>query len=380
MFKFINQLKSGYMRIFVLIFSLSLGLPIHAQEAHPEPKTLEIGTPAPEFSLMGVDDKMHTLNEYRDSKVLVIIFSCNHCPVAQAYEDRMISICNDYKNKEVVFVVISPNSVKSLNYWEMGWSDLGDSFEEMKIRAKDKNFPFPYLYDGDDQLVSIAYGPAATPHSFVFDHNRILQYNGRIDASQSTGKGEDLRNAIEAVLSGKTIEQPVTKVFGCSTKWAWKMEGTNKLYKEWSELPVNLEEIGPDSIKAVVSNNSDKIRMINIWATWCGPCVVEFPDLVIIDRIYRSRQFEFVSINTDNLSKKESVLKFLKKQEASNKNYIYQGENVYDLIEAIDPQWQGAIPYTLIVEPGGNVIYRMQGSIDMIPVRKLIVTNKYIGD
>jgi thiol-disulfide isomerase/thioredoxin len=368
------------MRIFILMAGLLLSLVIHAQDTHPQPKTLEIGSQAPDFKLMGVDDKMHTLNEYRDAKVLVVVFSCNHCPTAQAYEDRIISISNDYKNKGVALVVISPNSTKSLNYWEMGWSDLGDSFEEMKIRAADKNFPYPYLYDGDDQLVSIAYGPAATPHSFVFDSKHILKYTGRVDASQSDGKGEDLRNAIDAVLSGKEIENPVTKVFGCSTKWAWKMEGTNKLYKQWSELPVNLEEISLDSVKNLVSNNSDKIRMINVWATWCGPCVIEFPDLVIIDRIYRSRQFEFVSINTDKLAKKENVLKFLKKQEASNMNYIYNGKNIYDLIEAVDPQWQGALPYTLIVEPGGKVIYRMQGSIDMIPVRKLIVRDKFIGD
>jgi thiol-disulfide isomerase/thioredoxin len=368
------------MKILIFLISLSLGLIIQAQDAHPEPITLEIGSTAPDFILKGTDDQMHALQDYQKSKVLVIIFSCNHCPVAQAYEDRMIGICNDYKNRDVAFVVISPNSVKSLNYWEMGWSDLGDSFEEMKIRANDKNFPFPYLYDGDDQLVSIAYGPAATPHSYVFDNNRILRYNGRIDASQEAGKGEDLRNAIDAVLSGNKVEQPVTKVFGCSTKWAWKMEYTDKLYKEWAVLPVNLAETGLDSIKVLVKNNSDKLRLINVWATWCGPCVIEFPDLVIIDRIYRSRQFEFVSISTDKLSRKDNVLKFLKQQEASNKNYIYSGENIYDLIETIDPQWQGALPYTLVVEPGGKVIYRMQGTINMIEVRKLIVNNQFIGD
>jgi thiol-disulfide isomerase/thioredoxin len=350
------------------------------QVSHPEPKTLEIGTTAPDFNLMGVDDKMHSLNEYHDFNVLVVIFSCNHCPTAQAYENRMIAISNEYRNKGVALVVISSNSSKSLNYWEQGWSDLGDSFDEMKIRAADKNFPYPYLYDGDDQKVAIAYGPVATPHAYVFDSHRKLKYVGRIDTSQTDGHGEDLRNAIDAVLSGKPVDQPVTKVFGCSTKWAWKMEGTSKLYKQWAELPVSLEEIGIDSVKTLVRNTSDKLRMINVWATWCGPCVIEFPDLVVIDRIYRSRQFEFISINTDKLAKKDNVLKFLQKQEASNKNFIFRGGNVYDLIEAIDPAWQGALPYTLIVEPGGNVIYRMQGSIDMIPVRKIIVKNKNIGD
>jgi thiol-disulfide isomerase/thioredoxin len=351
-----------------------------SQEDHPIPMTLEIGSQAPAFRLRGVDNKIHSLDDYKQARILVIIFSCNHCPTAQAYEQRIISIYHDYSNKGVAIIVISPNSMKSLNYWEQGWSDLGDSFDEMKIRARDKNFPFPYLYDGDDQKVSISYGPAATPHSFVFDKERKLQYVGRIDASQTNGKGEDLRNALDALLAGQKVEKPVTKVFGCSTKWAWKTEGTVKLYKEWSELPVTIEDIDTSFVKESVRNNSDKLRLINVWATWCGPCVQEFSDLVIIDRIYRSRQFEFISVNVDKLSRKESVLKFLKKNEASNKNFMFKSENIYDLIEAIDPAWQGALPYSLLIEPGGNIIYRVQGTIDVMKVRKLIVGSKYIGD
>jgi thiol-disulfide isomerase/thioredoxin len=367
-----------------IIYSLTILLSLFGQNAvsqedHPEPKTLEIGSQAPAFSLPGVDDKMHSLADYKKAKVLVVIFSCNHCPTAQAYEDRIISIHNDYADKGVSLIVISSNSMKSLNYWEQGWSDLDDSFDEMKVRARDKNFTFPYLYDGDDQKVGIAYGPMATPHSFVFDKLRKLQYVGRIDASPTNGKGEDLRNAIDAVLSGQKIEKPVTKVFGCSMKWYWKTEGTKKLYKEWSELPVTIEDIDTTGIRELVRNKSDKLRLINVWASWCGPCVVEFPDLVVIDRIYRSRQFEFVSLNVDKPSKKEDVLKFLKKHEASNKNYMFKSDNIYDLIEAIDPAWQGALPYSLLIEPGGNIIYRIQGSLNTMKVRKLIVGNKFIG-
>ena len=119
--------------------------------------------------------------------------------------------------------------------------------------------------------------------------------------------------------------------------------------------------------------------LVNVWASWCGPCVIEFPDLIILDRIYRSRQFEFVSINVDKPSKKEDILKFLKKHEASNKNYMFKSENIYDLIEAVDPAWQGALPYSLLIEPGGNIIYRIQGSLNTLKVRKLIVGNKFIG-
>jgi len=372
-----NKMKTKLIITTVLLAVLSAS-PAFAQEKHPEPKTLEPGAQAPLFKLKGVDDRMHSLSDFASSKVLVIVFSCNHCPTAQAYQERLNAIYNKYTPKGVALLVISSNSSKSLNLWEQGWSDLGDSFEEMKIRAKDKAFKFPYLYDGDDQKTAIAYGPMATPHAYVFDKTRKLQYVGCIDESMENGKGETLQNAIDAVLEGRKIEKPVTKVFGCSTKWAWKTEGTIKLYKEWSALPVTIENIDASGIKEIIKNNSDKLRLINVWASWCGPCVQEFPDFVIIDRIYRSRQFEFVSINADKLSRKENVLKFLQKNEASNRNFIFSSDNNSELVEAVDPQWSGALPYTMLVEQGGNVIYRTQGPINMVEMRKLIANNRYI--
>jgi thiol-disulfide isomerase/thioredoxin len=360
------------------IFMILSGTYLSGQETHPQPKTLEIGAQAPYFSLMGVDNKLHKLSDFASSKVLVVVFSCNHCPTAQAYQDRLIDIYNTYTQKGVALVVISPNSSKSLNLWEQGWSDLGDELEDMKIRAADKGFKFPYLYDGGDQKVSIAYGPMATPHAFVFDKSRKLQYLGCIDPSMENGKAETLRSAIDAVLEGKKIDKPVTKVFGCSTKWAWKTAETIKLYKQWSELPVTIENIDAAGIKELIRNKSDKLRLINVWASWCGPCVMEFPDFVTIDRIYRSRNFEFISINADKLSRKENVLKFLQKNEASNRNFIFNSDNNSELVEAVDPEWSGALPYTLVVEQGGNIIYRLQGPVNTVEMRKLIVNNRYI--
>ena len=374
----INNIMKTKRLLLTIVPMLLMGSFAVGQNAHPEPKTLEIGSQASDFTLKGVDDKTYTLADFSKSKVLVVVFNCNHCPTAQAYQDRLNEIYNKYTPKGVALVVISSNSSKSLNLWEQGWSDLGDSFEEMKIRAKDKGFKFPYLYDGDDQKTAIAYGPMATPHAFVFDKDRKLQYVGSIDESMEKGKGELLKNAIDAILEGRKIEKPVTKVFGCSTKWAWKTEGTIKLYKEWAALPVTIENIDTSGIKELIRNKSDKLRLINVWASWCGPCVQEFPDFVILDRIYRSREFEFVSINADKLSRKDNVLKFLQKNEASNKNYIFNSDNNYALVEAIDPQWSGALPYTMLIEQGGKVIYRLQGPINMFEMRKLIAGNRYI--
>jgi peroxiredoxin len=352
-----------------------------AQEDHKIPETLAISQPAPNFSLRGTDGKMYSLNSFSESKVLVIVFSANHCPTAQAYEDRIFDISRDYKSKGVQLVMISSNSNEALNLSELGYTDLGDTYKEMIIRFKDKKFNFPYLYDGDDQKTALAYGPVATPHAFVFDQERHLKYEGRIDPNEKpgTGNGEDLRNAIDAVLDGRAPNQATTKVFGCSMKWSWKKEYTDQLYQNWAELPVAINEIDVNGVKDLVQNKSQKLRLINVWATWCGPCTLEFPDLVTVDRMYRGRDFEFVSISTDKPEKKDKTLTFLTEQQASNKNYIFSGNNIYELIEAIDPEWKGALPYTMLVEPGGRVVYREQGIIDPLKMRKLVVDHPLIG-
>ena len=132
-------------------------------------------------------------------------------------------------------------------------------------------------------------------------------------------------------------------------------------------------------VKELLQNKSDKLRLINVWATWCGPCVSEFPDFITIYRMYRKRDFEFISISADKPEKKDKVLQFLKKQQASNTNYIYTGDDKYKLIEAIDPNWQGALPYTILVEPGGKIIYAKQGTIQPRLMKKTIVENRLLG-
>jgi thiol-disulfide isomerase/thioredoxin len=351
-----------------------------SQSVHPEPKTLAPGDKAVDFSLKGVDGKIYGLKDFK-APVLVVIFSCNHCPTAQAYEERIITIAREYKTRGVDLVVISPNSPKTLSLAEMGYTDLGDSYEDMKLRAKYKNFPFPYLYDGDEQKTALAYGPVATPHCFVFDSGRKLRYCGRVDGKEKpgTGNGEDLRNALDAILAGRTVATPVTKIFGCSIKWSWKDEYTKTLYREWAELPVLLEPIDSSGVSELVKNKTNKLRLINIWATWCGPCVLEFPELVKMDRMYRGRNFEFISISADLYKKRTEVLEFLKDREASNKNYIFREDDVYRLLGAADPEWYGGIPYTIIIEPGGKVIYHKPDAIDPLFIRRIIVDDPFIG-
>src|SRR6185503_9922590 len=347
-----------------------------------EPVTLAIGARAPDFKLPGVNGKTYSLASFAKAKLLVIVFTCNHCPTAQAYEERIIQLAKEYRTKGVELVAIMPNDPQAVRLDELGYTDMGDSFEEMKLRARQKKFNFPYLYDGRTQATAKAYGPIATPHVFIFDKERKLRFQGRIDDVEKPSKAPnhlDTRAALDELLAGKEVATPTTKVFGCSVKWAEKKEEGKKYSDKWAQEPVDVEMIDEAGIKDLLKNKSDKLRLINVWATWCGPCVTEFPDFITINRMYRGRDFEFISISADDPAQKEKVLKFLKGKQASNKNYLISFDDKYKLIEAIDPKWQGGLPYTILVEPGGKIVYGKWGKIDVALMKKTIVENPMIG-
>jgi peroxiredoxin len=350
--------------------------------AFTDPGTLAIGSKAPDFDLPGIDGKNYTLRSFEHANVLVIAFICNHCPTSQAYEERLITLTNDYASRGVELVAINSNNPGSLRYDELGWSDVGDSFDDMKTRAREKHFNFPYLYDGERQTVAAQYGPVATPHLFIFDKDRILRYTGRVDDMENphkTPRSQDARAAIEALLNNKEVPVAVTKVFGCSIKWLEKKDWIEKATIRWAEEPVTLDTIGSSGLLNVLQNHSDKLRLINVWATWCGPCTVEFPDLITLARIYTQRDFEFISISADDEERKNKALAFLKNQQSSGKNYLFTGDSKYELIDAIDPHWQGALPYTLLVEPGGKIVYSHEGPIEREALRKIIFNDPFIG-
>jgi peroxiredoxin len=369
--------RLSYRTILAVTTSLFLAAVVAAA---PEIKTLEIGAKAPNFRLPGVDGKMHRLAEFDKAKVLVIVFTCNHCPTAQAYEERIKKLAADYKDKGVALVAISPNDPKAVRLDELGYTDLSDSLEEMKIRAKDKQFNFPYLYDGETQEVSKAYGPVSTPHVFVFDSERKLRFVGRVDDNErhpDQVTSQDARNAIEAVLAGRPVPVEKTKTVGCSIKWSDKRDSVTQSFEKWAKEPIKLEAIDLEGVKKLVKNDGNKLRFINVWASWCGPCAREFPDLVEIYRMYRGRDFEMVGINIESPEEKAKVQAFLEKNQASYPNYSYSGKDTYALIDAVDPKWEGPIPYTLIVKPGGEVLYRQLGTIEPLEVKKTIV--EYLG-
>jgi peroxiredoxin len=348
-----------------------------AEHAAAQPKgftALNIGDPAPNFSLPGVDGLTHSLKDFAAAKVLVVVFTCNHCPTANAYMARVQKLHDDFKDRGVALVAISPNDPLAVRLDELGYTDVGDSFEDMKIRAKEKSITYPYLYDGETQKVSLSYGVLATPHVFVFDADRKLRYNGRIDdAEVKEPKSHDARNAIEAVLAGKPVPVEKTRVFGCSTKWSDKREDARRAREKWDREPVTLGEVDDAGVAKLVKNDTKKLLVINVWATWCAPCVAELPEFVTMNRMYRGRPFQLVTLCMDDPEKKDDALKVLKDKKVALTNYLVRTKDRDKFADLLDKDWPGPVPYTLVVEPGGKVIYRKSGSIDPLEVRRAIV-------
>ena len=359
-----------------LFLSLLSLLTLHSSAADFQPETLALGSPAPDFRLQGVDLKYYRLKDFAQAKVLVVIFTCNHCPTAQYYEQRIKQLVNDYKDKGVAVVGIMPNDPGSVRLDELGWTDLSDSFAEMKIRACDRQYNFPYLYDGDTESVAKAYGPVATPHAFVFDSARHLRYVGAIDDSERPQHVTKhyLREALDALLASSEPPLTKTKVVGCSIKWAGKSASVAAYMEKLAAELVSLAEADTNALKDLRKNDSEKFRLVNFWATWCAPCVAEFQEFVTINRMYRHRDFELVTVSLNRPDEKDRALEFLKKKQASCLNLIFDSANRTPLIDAFDPDWQGEVPLTVLIAPGGMILYRESGSIDPLAVKRAIVS------
>jgi peroxiredoxin len=355
---------------FLLLLTITAG----AQERHP---ILPIGAQAPDFSLPGVDGKVHRLSDYASSPVLAVVFMCNHCPIAQMYEARIQKLADDYKARGVAVVAIQPNDPKAIRIDELDSSDVSDTLPEMKIRAEWKHLRYPYLYDGDTQKVARAYGPQATPHIFIFDKERKLRYEGRVDSSYRTElvKTHEARDAIDALLAHKPVAVTHTGVFGCSTKWAEKSAGTEAALRKIEEKPVTVEMASQAELKKLRTNPTKQVMLVDFWATWCGSCIVEFPEIEDTLRMYADRDFQLVTVSANMPDEKAGVLRFLQKQHATSRNLLFGSDDTEVMQKAFDPSWESAVPYTVLLSADGKVLYKTTGTADMLALRRAILAN-----
>lgn len=346
-------------------------------------QTLRLGDPAPDFSLPGIDGRRHTLADYADAKVLVIAFISNHCPDSQAAEARLKAFVSDFRPRGVTLVAINPNNPEGLRYEELGYSKYNDGPDDMKLHAQEQGFNFPYLYDGETQAAAKAYGCLATPHLFIFDAARKLRYQGYLDESRyadlATVKKPAARNAVEALLAGQPVTVAETKPHGCSTKWLEKKSAVAAEIANWEKQPVAVALIDAAGVTALRTNGTEKLRLFNVWSTRCAPCVAEFPELVKTQRRFAMRPFELITLSLDPPEELPRARAFLEKHHAAlpdrlkaslqaegrtSNNYLFNGASLDELIAALDPEWPGPMPHSVLVAPDGKILWRHNGPVD----------------
>jgi peroxiredoxin len=358
------------------------GRGIESNADHP---VLPIGSPLPDFTLPGVDGKTHKASEYAGAKALAIVFESNHCPVSQLYEGRIEKLYEDYRGKGVRLVAINPNNPKTVRLDELGYTDVTDSLPEMKLRAELRGIDWPYLYDGDTQAVSVKFGAVATPHIFIFDQQRKLQYQGRIDDNQREDlvKSHDARNALDALLAGRPVPVAETRAFGCTTKWLSKASGVEQ---EWARIqaePVTVDMVGAEDLKKLRANATDKVTVVHLWATGCAACAGQLFDLETTYRMFRKRAFNLVTINTNGPAGAPAVLALLKKEHASSSNKQFATDDRAGLQAAWGETWNLGAPLTMVIAPGGKVLYKKEGKFDIHEVRRIALANMpdtgYVG-
>ena len=345
-----------------------------AAEGHP---TLALQSPAPNFSLPGIDGKVHKLSDYNSDKVLVVIFTCNHCPIAQMYEKRIAQLIADYRGKSVGIVAIQPNDPNAIRVDELDSSDVSDTLAEMKIRAAYKHIHYTYLYDGDTQSAANAYGPKGTPHAFVFDRERKLRYEGRIDNSYRIElvKTQDARIAIEAILANNPVPVEHTGVFGCSTKWKYKEQSKLDRQKKIEAEPVTLEVATAAELKKLRLNSTGKLLLVNFWAADCQTCTSELAGLETTFQMYRQREFDLVLVSSNGPDERAKVMNIIRSEHASNRNLIFSSSDSSALRAAFNPASQSGVPYTALISAHGKILFEKQGALDMLTLRRTILAN-----
>lgn len=357
--------------LFILLFLVGLNTPTHTQAS----ATLTIGAAAPEFELKDLSGQSHSIRSYR-GKPTVIVFISALCPISNLYKDRIKAVADDYTQRGVNFVAIN--------------SSADETIEEVRAHAKENNFTFTILKD-DGNVVADAYAAERTPKVYVMDGEGVLRYRGRIDNSQNIRlvKQNDLRAALDELLAGKAVTVADTQAMGCvikriqngrvqdlaQSKTAKPAPG--KATKPATAKPaaakptaastsaINIVPLKPAAYAGMIKKSAGKVIVVNFWATWCGPCVAEFPEFVKLDNEYKAKgSVRFVHITADDMTDLKKAVAFLKEQKSQADQFIQDTEDPQEMIDAVFKEWSGVLPATFVYDKTGKMVFHRLGIID----------------
>jgi len=372
-----NRMRKRVSVLCLCVFSLFIVL--GAQSQTQAVSTLTVGAAAPEFELKDLSGQPHALKNYR-GKLTVITFLSARCPISNAYKDRVKALAEDYAKQGVAFLGINASADEPL--------------DEVRAHAEQNNFSFTILKD-EGNIVADAYAAERTPKVYVIDAEGVLRYQGRIDSSHNPRlvKRQDLRAALDELLAGKPVSVASTQAMGCILQ---REEGTQNLAQSKTAKPAVTKPVAtkpaagkpaaaksaakpatavaagpkvpllkPAAFGALIKQSQGKVLVINFWATWCGPCVAEFPELVKIDLAYRDKGVRMVGITADDLEDlKTKVIPFLREQKAEYENFLQDTDDPQQMVDVVMKDWPGVLPATFVYDKTGKLVWHRFGIID----------------
>jgi peroxiredoxin len=320
----------------------------------PAPASPTVGQPAPDFTLADLNGKKHLLKDYR-GKTVVVGFISARCPISNAYKDRIRAIAGEYSKRGVAFLGVNSNADESL--------------EELRAYAAKNNLDFTILKD-QGNVVADAYAAERTPKVYLIDGEGVLRYQGRIDNSQDPRmvKRDDLREALNEMLSGKPVSVAETKALGCLIKREQDAKAAPASLPAKTKSAQGEPKVGslkPADFAKFKDSAKGKVLVLNFWATWCGPCVAEFPELVAIDAKYRDKGMKLVGITADEADDVQpKVIPFIKKHQVKFDIIRQDTDDPEEMMNQITKDWNGVIPATFVYDKKGNLAYSHFGIID----------------
>lgn len=338
-------------RAFLLTWlAVSLFIVLNAQSPASANSAPAIGVVAPEFELKDLAGKPHALKSYR-GKPAIVAFISARCPISKMYQDRLRAIADDYAKRDVAFLAIN--------------SSADEPIAEVRAHARENRLDFTILKDEGNQVAD-AYAAERTPTVYVVGGDGVLRYQGRIDNSQNArlAKRRDLRAALDELLAGKAVSVAETKAMGCVIKRATQKPAAKATTKIVAPDP-DVKLLKPTAFADLVKQSAGKVLVVNFWATWCGPCVAEFPEFVKLDEAYRDKSVRFVHISADEASDlKPKVIPFLKEQKSRSDQFLQDTEDPQEMIDAVLKDWSGALPATFVYDKTGKLVFHRLGIID----------------
>ena len=373
----IRALIRALIRDCLLAFSCGLLLLAAAgagSAAELERKTLEIGSPAPDFDLPGVDGQCWRLADFVMRRSWRSSSPATTARPLKPTRTESSSCIEDYKDRGVSLVAISPNDPQALRLDELGYTDVGDSLEDMKIRAKDRGFQFPYLYDGETQAVSAAYGVLRHAPRLHLSTQvaSCAMWDGLTTRTSRRPTSHDARNAIDAMLAGRPVPVATTSASAAPPSGPTSGSPHGRASRPGARGGRTRTD-RPGRRPELAANDTEKLRLVNVWATWCSPCVAELPELTADASHVSPPQVRIDHDQRGRPRQGQEALEMLKEHHVSCKNYLFDSDDRYQLMEALDKESPGPVPYTVLIAPGGKVIYRHDGPLEPREVRKAVV-------